>query len=87
MSMRVQHLPWPVAIGAQYTYLGVNFINVLRARFSSKFLVLKSLEAKTKLYNFWRQNFVQKMPAENVNEIDGWGKKMWNSSSNRFLKA
>ncbi len=47
-----------------YTHVGVNFINVFRARFSYKFLVPSYVSA-------WRQKFVRKTRAKNVDEIDG----------------
>jgi hypothetical protein len=38
--------------------------------FCKDILVTKNFKPKTQLCNFWRQNFVQKMQAENVDEID-----------------
>ncbi len=39
---------------------GVNFINVLQARFFAQIFAPKNFKPKTELYNFWRQNLVQK---------------------------
>jgi len=41
----------------------VNFSIVLHVHFSYEILVHKGLKAKTKLCNFWRQNFAREMRA------------------------
>ncbi len=48
----------------------VDFINIFHKHFLYEILVPKCLKAKTKLCNFWRQNFVQKTRALNDDEID-----------------
>ncbi len=47
---------------------GVHFINVLQAPFSYESAFL---EYEILVWNFWRQNFVRKLHADNVDEIDG----------------
>jgi len=63
---------WKWSSAATPNHSAINFINVLRAHFLYEILAPKSLKAKTKLCNFWRQNFVPKMRRENVDEIDTW---------------
>jgi len=49
---------------------GVNLINLLREHFSYKILAQKKFKPKTQLLYLFLQNFVQKMRALNVDEID-----------------
>jgi hypothetical protein len=49
---------------------GVNFNNLLRENFLYKILAPKKFKPKTQLLYLFLQNFVQKMRALNVDEID-----------------
>ncbi len=51
---------------------GINFINVLCAHFLYKILAPKITKLCFVFEIFWSQNFVQKMRALNIDEIDGW---------------
>ncbi len=48
---------------------GVNFINVLRVRFSYKIFIAKNFKSKSQLRSFWRQNFVQKTHAKTLMKL------------------
>jgi len=65
-----------ITFGLTLLWTAFNSISVLRAHFLYEILVPKNFKPKTQLCNYWRQNFVQKMRALNVDEIDTWSKKV-----------
>jgi hypothetical protein len=70
-TLRAPQLIWEyTGVPPLYIQTGVNFINILLARFLYKSLCAALFLLTILLCNFWHQNFVQKMRTQNVDEID-----------------